>query len=171
MLDERLWRKERAAVAARPRRHQGLERPAEHLGIDRRLGPGAAILPCREAVARQQLGEERAERLVIEDAPASPPLYGCRSEEAAVQERDAAEGARGRGASDRSRVERAEEQRAEDTPVVRAAGGHALVEASLEKGTVAVEPSLALQKGEKEQSRRVEQRDLAALGSIDARAR
>ena len=50
----------------------------------------------------------------------------------------------------------------------RATRQHAQIEAPLEKCPIAVEPSLCLQKSEKEQTRRVQERDLFTVDAVDA---
>src|SRR6185437_3236806 len=76
---------------------------------------------------------------------------------------NSAEGASGSGSLGGGSVERAEEERAEHAPLEPAAVGHALLVLSKQKGAIAVQPTLRLEKGEKEKARRGEQRELTAL--------
>ena len=46
----------------------------------------------------------------------------------------------------------AEDQRAKDASVERPTAGHALIEPSFEEGTIAIEPSLRLEKREEEKA-------------------
>ena len=62
--DERVRCVVRATFAAGMRCHQRFERLAEHLGVDRGIGPRRVILARREAVARQEIVEDAPECVV-----------------------------------------------------------------------------------------------------------
>ncbi len=59
------------------------------------------------------------------------------------------------------RVQRPEEQRLQDPALEPAAPRHAIVECPGKEPAVVVQPSTLLQEGEEEQTRDVEQRDIA----------
>jgi hypothetical protein len=89
-------------------------------------------------------------------------LDACTREQSTIQERNSAKRARRGRSTPLGCVECAKKQRAQYTFVKPSAFRGALLELSLEKGAVFVEPAFRLEEGEKKQSRRVEQRDLAA---------
>jgi len=74
-----------------------------------------------------------------------------------------------RRAAAHRRIQRAEPEGQQHALVERPAARHARVELPREEGTVAVEPAFGLEKGEEEQPRRREQRQLAPLLVGDAR--
>ncbi len=78
--------------------------------------------------------------------------------------------ASGRRAGSDGCVERAEEQGHQHSPLKTASAAQAVVVTAREKRPVAVEPFLGLEKREKEQARRVEQRDVSAsVGAVRSR--
>src|SRR5882757_9048384 len=102
---------------------------AEHLGIDRDLGPPLLVFTRREAIRAQQLQEELTDRHVREAGGGVASFERRLAEQATVEERNAAEASRrGRTLAHR-RIERAEEQRQHDVLVKAAAPAHAFVEA------------------------------------------
>src|SRR5258705_11709345 len=85
-------------------------------------------------------------------------------EQAAIEEGNVAEAPCRRRALADGRVEGAEEQGQHDPLMEAAAARHALVEPIGEERAVVVEPSLGLEKGQEEESRRGDQRELRAGG-------
>ncbi|HXE61554.1 MAG TPA: hypothetical protein VN607_12645 [Gemmatimonadaceae bacterium] len=73
-------------------------------------------------------------------------------EEAAVQERNAAEGACQRGACARWSVECPEKERQEDGAVVGCIAFHAAGEAIFEESAVVIEPAFGLEEAEEEEA-------------------
>src|SRR5437868_4276076 len=105
-----MWRVERAAPLSVRAGHEGLEGFAEHLWVDGRLDPIRALFTRRESVAREHLAEEFAHLLIRKEHAAERALVRRAREEAAVQERDAAEGTCRRGASRITGVESAQKK-------------------------------------------------------------
>jgi len=87
-----------------------------------------------------------------------------RGEESAVEERDAAEGARSAGALSGRGVEGAEEERSEDALVVLSLGAEAVGKRVGQPRAVVVEPSLGLEEGEEKEPAGVEEGDLVSGG-------
>src|SRR2546426_186702 len=121
--------------------HDALEHAAEDVGGD---VVAIFLLAHREVEPLEQRLERIAPIGVAPLRRAVAALEGGRLEQAAVQERQLAEGAGAAGAVTRRPVERAETQRVEDVPVEAAAGRDALVKAVDEIAPVPVEPSLLL---------------------------
>jgi hypothetical protein len=67
-FDQRRRRIEHAVVASLAACHERLEGPAEHFGIDGRVGPGVGALARRHAVPAQQRADHAANRIVRERA-------------------------------------------------------------------------------------------------------
>src|SRR5256714_12420589 len=159
-----MWGEDRAAPLSIRTGHEGLEGFPEHLWVDGRLDPIRALFTRRESVAREHLAEEFAHLLIRKEHAAERALVRRAREEAAVQERDAAEGTCRRGASRIARVESAEKKREQHAPVEVSTGLHARVEGASEESAIRVQPSLGLEKAKKEQTGGIEQRELAPLG-------
>src|SRR5579872_4610734 len=111
--------------------HEGLERFAQHFGIDRGFGPVRGLFAWRESVPRQQFSEDDAEYIVGE----------------------AKEGA---AACARRRVEGAEEEGEEGSAVEVAAAFHAAGEDVMQESPIVVEPAFCLDETEEEESGDVE---------------
>ena len=161
VFDERVGGVEGAGSAAVAGVHEGFEGAAEHLGVDRGLGPGGGVLAGGKAVAAEESDDEITECGVVEAGGAVAAFKRGGSEEAAVEEGDAAEGAGGRGAVAARGVEGAEKEGAEDAVVEAAASGHARVEVAGEERGVAIEPAFGLKEGEEEEAGGVEEGEFA----------
>ena len=163
MCDHRLRRVERTARSPLSRGHQGFKGAAEHFRIDRRLGPFCLPLAGREAVRAEQLTEERAHRVVGEAGGRVAPLQCALGKQSAVQEGNGAKPPRDVGAVAHRRVQRAEEQREQNPAMKAPSGGHACVEMPSEKSVIAVEPTLRLEKRQKEEARHAEECEFRAV--------
>ena len=150
--NEREGREERAGPPPLARCHQRLERFAEHLGIDRRFSPGGALFASGEPILREQIVEQRAERVVGKRDTARHALDRCTGEEAAVEKRHVPKRARRGGAPADRRVERAEEQRPQDSVVEPTAAGHTALVVMEQKRPIPVEPAFRLEKREEQES-------------------
>src|SRR6185437_4537025 len=161
--DELERREKRASSPAFGRRHERFERAPEHLRIDRGLRPLDAFFACGETVLREDVVEERAVRVVSKGDGATGAFERRSGEQATIEKRNATEGAGCGGSLCGGCVERSEEERAEHPSFKTAAARHALFELSKQERAIAVQPSLRLEKGEKEKPRGGEEGELAAL--------
>ena len=93
-LDELLRRVEDSAPLAIAGFHQRLEHLAEHFRIDRGLRPCGCVFAGGEAIADEHLTEKGAECVIRESRMPMDALDGRAGEEPAVEEWNAAEGAR-----------------------------------------------------------------------------
>ena len=149
--------------------HERLEGAAEHFRIDRRVGPPLLSLARREAMRAEQLAKERTHRIVGEAGGGITPLQFTLGEQPAVEERNGAKLSRDAGTVAEWRVQRAEEQREQHTTMKAPTRGHAGVEMPSQKGVIAVEPSLRLEKGQEEETRYAEEGELRAVRRVRVR--
>src|SRR6185437_7101968 len=98
--------------------------------IDRGLRPPDAFLARGETVLREDVVEERAVRVVGKGDGAAHTFERRSGEQAAVEKRNATEGAGTGGPLRDWRVERSEEERTEHAAFKTAAARHALFELS-----------------------------------------
>src|SRR5690242_14516224 len=155
-----MGRVERAAPFPVAMRHQGLECLAEHLRIDRQLDQFGALLTRGETISRKELAEEFPQ-LLVGEVRLHEPAFGMRPrKQATVQERNLSQLARRRGPARITSVQRAEKQRQQNAAMEVTAALHARVECVSEERAVGVQPAFRLEKGEKEQSGSVENREL-----------
>ena len=165
--DQRVRRVERAPASACLPRHEGFEGPPEHLGIDGRVGNLGRGLARGEAIPRQQVADHGGDGVVGETQSATSGLDGAALEESAVEERHATERECRPCAPVHGRVERTEAERVQQTVVQWRSAGESL-HLVPQEGAVAIEPAFGLDECEKEQPRRGEQGDRAAIAGIGA---